>query len=133
MVKVFYLKQEKAEEKLSMLEKKIAMDEELQTNKNKRKRILHQIAQLKKAIEEPEKYLVDPEKYLEKVQVDKKRRIEKKVQKKKEIVKQIKNEKRHAKRCLKCGSREHLLEECEQKDVKIGTCFKCGARDHTHR
>ena len=71
--------------------------------------------------------------------MQKEKRIKKKVDKKKEIVTQVKKEKRHQKRCLKCGSRDHLLSDCptaiNKKNVneKSGFCFKCGSKDHNHR
>jgi hypothetical protein len=65
---------------------------------------LHQLAQLQKALEDPER-IVDPEESKKKKEDEEKRRVEKKLQKKQELLHSLKNQKRHQKRCLKCGSR----------------------------
>lgn len=113
--------------------------EENKANKTKRKRLYHQLANLRKALEDPDNHVVDPTEETNKIQVEKEKRIKKKLDKKKEIVTQIKKEKRHQKRCLKCGSRDHLLSECptvltkHKVEEKVGFCFKCGSKDHNHR
>lgn len=62
--------------------------------------------------------------------MDKQKRIHKKLARKKEADNYLKNQKRHQKRCLKCGSREHLMGECPHN--KGGFCYKCGSQDHMH-
>ena len=61
---------------------------------------------------------MDPNEEAERVRKDKERRVAKKIEKKKALIKEKKTEKKHQKRCLKCGSREHLLEECTQVATK---------------
>jgi zinc finger CCHC domain-containing protein 9 len=74
--------------------------------------------------------VVDPEEERAKTEAERNKRIEKKLGKKQQTMTELKNWKRHQKRCLKCGSREHLLSECPT--TKGGFCYKCGSQDHSH-
>lgn len=51
----------------------------MKQNKTKRKRLYHELAQLKKALEDPENNVVDPDEKLEKEQKDKEKRVQKKI------------------------------------------------------
>lgn len=54
---------------------------------------------------------------MNRIREDKEKRIQKKLDKKKKEILARKKEKRYQKRCLKCGSREHLLGECANTAV----------------
>lgn len=130
MVKKIHLSLEEIKAKIERLEAE-KLDPAVQDNKTKRKRIYAQLAKLQKALTDPEDRVVDPVMEKEKIELDKTRRIEKKLAKKEETIRYEKNKKRHQKRCLKCGSREHLLADCPT--VKVGFCYKCGSQDHSHK
>ena len=88
---------------------------------------------------QPDEYLIDPNIEAEKIRKDKEKRIQKKIEKKRALLQKKKSEKKHQKRCLKCGSREHLLENCTQVASQEavqqagGFCFKCGSTEHSHK
>ena len=79
--------------------------EEVQQNKTKRRRIYAQLAQLQKALDNPDERVVDPEEERQKTEQERSKRIDKKLGKKQQAMTELKNWKRHQKRCLKCGSR----------------------------
>lgn len=99
-------------EKIARLKEELEK-EETKRNKTKKKRIYSQLGHLKKAALDPEHLLVDPE-------LKTKRKVaerHKKSKNKKETQNGHRKEIRTELRCLKCGSKEHLLGSCVNTNV----------------
>jgi septal ring factor EnvC (AmiA/AmiB activator) len=74
MVKKIHLTMEEIREKITRLEAE-KVKEEVQKNKTKRRRIYAQLAQLQKALDDPEDRVVDPQGERDRVDEDKNKRI----------------------------------------------------------
>jgi hypothetical protein len=92
--------------------------------KNKRLRVMRQLVQLRKAMEDPA-LRRDPEELQEKVQKDTQRRIEKKLQASKIATPTML-------RCLGCKRKGHVLKDC-RKNKTEEICYRCGATTHSSR
>ncbi|CAD8171693.1 unnamed protein product [Paramecium pentaurelia] len=160
-LRILHMTEEQYQEKISNLESRIA---ELQgpDNQTKRKRLYHELAQLKKNVK-----LIDPNVIEEKKQKDLERRIQKKLTKKQQVVEEIQKEKKQIKMkekdkvclvckkightaqhcrdnvqpttdviCYNCGSQKHTLKDCQKPksgSLKFATCFVCKETGHISR
>ena len=125
MVKVVHLSAESIQERIKELEEKMP---ELKaagpTAKHKRLRVMRQLVQLRKALEDPA-LRRNPEVEQEKAQRDSQRRIEKKLNAAKPATPTTL-------RCLGCKRKGHLLKDC-RKNKTQDICYKCGSTQHCSR
>lgn len=125
MGKIVHLTEETIRERMTELETRLT---ELRSAgseaKNKRLRVMRQLVQLRKALEDPS-LRKDPEEILEKSDKDRQRRIEKKIN-------APKPSKPTELRCLGCKRKGHVLRDC-RKNKTEDICYKCGANTHISR
>ena len=125
MVKVVHLTVEGIQARITELEARLP---ELKSGgpelKHKRLRVMRQLVQLRKALEDPA-LRKDPDEEQEKVSKDSQRRIEKKIHASQQATPTTL-------RCLGCKRKGHLLKDC-RKNKTQEICYKCGATSHSSR